>query len=389
MLRLMCLDQLENKRYVRTPPTTSTTTATHRHNNNTVMAASIAGRAIGVIIGIVAYLFVLPLSPILDQTRLAGIVPAMHTFSSFGFSERDIPDLKGKLYVVTGANSGLGFGATKLLVSHGATVVMTCRSVQKCNEAKATIASETKTPESSTIVMELDNASLKSVKQFVRAFRAKDLKINGLILNAGGIVEKFKLTADNLEQMFGVNHLAHFAITKDLLDLMTEPSTIVSVTSIGHFSTVSGGVFLDEKLINDPAQFNPLSSYGQSKLCNILLIKELNRRLGPNKRILANAVHPGAITGNFNKPFMGWSTFLSALDDGLQSIVYWSEEQGALSVVGPAVSPKIIQDNVRGEYFVPIARVSHSSAYANDAELAKKLWEFSERLLAEKGYDKM
>ena len=118
-------------------------------------------------------------------------------------------------------------------------------------------------------------------------------------------------------------------------------------------------------------------------------MKELARRLGPDSNVVCNAVHPGGITGKFNKPIVGNSVFLNALDDTFQAGAYWSEEQGALTVLGPAISPKILGAKISGKYFIPIARPAPCSTYGNDMELAKKLWEFSEGLLKEKGYDAM
>jgi len=194
-------------------------------------------------------------------------------FSAYGFTKKEIPDLKGKVFIVTGANSGLGFGSTLLLAAHGATVVMACRSRERAEEAKQKLLKEEKSikPEQ-LLVMDLDNSSLKSVKGFGRAFRALNLNLDGLILNAGGCRSEFKLTEDGLEETFAVNHLAHFALTNDLLDLLQKApvASVVAVSSVAHYDAYSWGCGLDEATINDKKKFKFWAAYGQSKLANLL-----------------------------------------------------------------------------------------------------------------------
>jgi len=240
--------------------------------------------------------------------------------------------------------------------------------------------------------MELDNNSLLSVKRFANTFKALGTPLNGLILNAGIMFPPFELTKDGIESQFGVNHIAHFALAKDLLEVMkksSSPATVVSVASLAHWFSVDGGTYLKLDQINDVTKFDTMKWYGQSKLANVLFARELTRRLGPNSHIYVNAVHPGAVRGELNRHMVKGNVLLQWIDAMVQALLYWPETEGALTVLAPAVSPKIIKDNIRGRYFVPIGRLDPGSSEARDDQLAGKLWEFSEQILKEKGWDNL
>jgi NAD(P)-dependent dehydrogenase (short-subunit alcohol dehydrogenase family) len=290
------------------------------------MAAAALGAALGWMTVALGYVFIAPISPLLEHfTRLRGIAPVLHLTSAYGFTAKEIPELKGKTFIVTGANSGLGYGSTSLLAQHGAKVIMACRSLERATAAKQKLLAAHKgvSPEQ-LVVLELNNSNLKSVKKFTRDFRALGLRIDGCLLNAGGIASAFELTDDGLERMFGVNHVAHHAMMKELMDLMNLESRIVTVSSVGHYSTFEEGVLLTLEGINDKKRFNAMTSYGQSKLCNILYVKELTRRLGPSSQVYCNSVHPGAVTGQFNAGlYSGTNNFASSLDAAVQKGFYW------------------------------------------------------------------
>jgi NAD(P)-dependent dehydrogenase (short-subunit alcohol dehydrogenase family) len=320
-------------------------------------------------------------------TKFKGTLPLMHLIEPWGFNYKDIPDLTGKTFIVTGANSGLGFGAALELAKHGADVIIAVRSVKKGEEAKKEMGQV----KGSLTVMELDNNSLLSVKRFANAFKALGRPLHGLILNAGIMAPPFELTKDGFESQFGVNHIAHFALTKELLPILekSQPSTIVSVSSLAHWFAPKGGILPDLKAINDPSKYNPHTWYGQSKLANILFVRELNRRIGADKKVFVNAVHPGGVQGNLTRHMVGDNSILKIVDNFTQKLMYWRNQDGALTVLSPAVSPAVVKDNIRGQYFVPIGRPAETSAYASDPKLAQRLWEMTENILKEKGWDSM
>lgn len=353
------------------------------------------GTALGYLIAGIIAASMLPIAFLVDTfTRFTGTLPVFHFGKKYGFDPKDMGDLKGKVYVVTGANSGLGFGSTRLLAAHGAKVCMACRSLVRGEEAKAVIVKESDgvvSPDQ-LVVMALDNSDLKSVKAFATAYRKAETRLDGLLLNAGGVVSECELTKDGVEKMFGVNHLAHHALTIELLDMLEKnptPATVVAVSSVAHYSSVPGSVYLNVKDLNKKENFNAMTYYGQSKLCNLLFVRELSKRLGPTSTVFVNAVHPGAVTGGFNKFLYGESKFFAACDAAIQQVVYWTEAHAALTCVAPLVSPKVFKEKWRGKYLVPIARESGSSVAANDPKLAENLWKFSEDLLREKKWAEM
>ncbi|MEM6929575.1 MAG: oxidoreductase, partial [Myxococcota bacterium] len=186
----------------------------------------------------------------------------------------DIPDQRGRVVVVTGANSGIGLEAARMLAKAGAHVVLACRNPAKAQAARDAIAAEIHG--ASLAVRPLDLADLASVRTFAEAFRDEHDGLDVLVNNAGIMAIPRRETADGFEMQLGTNHLGHFALTGQLLpELLARPgSRIVNVASEAHrigrmdFSDLQG----QESYAAWPA-------YGQSKLANLLFTAELDRRL--------------------------------------------------------------------------------------------------------------
>lgn len=317
-------------------------------------------------------------------TRLRGAFPLLHLFEPKGFTENEIPDLSNKYFIVTGGNSGLGYGTCQMLAQHGGNVILTSRNVKNGEAAKK----EMGVTKGKITVMELDLSDLKSVKNFANEYKKLDLPLHSLILNAGVMAPPFELTKDGIESQFGVNHVAHFALTKDLLPVLesTEHSTVVSVSSLAHWMPVPVGVYLDLKKINDKSNYQPMAWYGQSKLANILFAKELARR---SPKVMVNAAHPGGVQGKLSRYMVAGSELTEKIDSVVQHYLYWTPIEAALTSLRPAVSREIVDKKITGQYFVPIARMDPGSDLARDSDLARKLWDFTEDLLKQKGYDVM
>jgi NAD(P)-dependent dehydrogenase (short-subunit alcohol dehydrogenase family) len=143
----------------------------------------------------------------------------------------DLPNLSGRVIVVTGGNSGIGFHAAAEFANKGASVVLACRSIEKARAAAAQIIATH--PRSSVEVSELDLANLESVRNFARAFRSRHKNLDVLCNNAGVMALPYRRTADGFEMQFGTNHLGHFALTGLLLEslLRTEAARVVTVSS--------------------------------------------------------------------------------------------------------------------------------------------------------------
>jgi NAD(P)-dependent dehydrogenase (short-subunit alcohol dehydrogenase family) len=213
---------------------------------------------------------------------------------SNNWTQQDISDMTGKVVIITGANSGLGLESTKALAAKGATVVMACRNPRKAEAAKAEVLATT--PAARLDVMALDNASLASVRAFADAFKAKYDRLDILLNNAGVMAIPRELTEDGFEMQLGVNHLAHFALTGLLLDVITAtPKSRVHSTSSS--AAFSGVINLDDLM--GEKTYGRWTAYGQSKLANAAFATELNRRLqAAGHDTIANSSHPGLVMTN-------------------------------------------------------------------------------------------
>ena len=370
-------------------------------------------RGVGALAGAVVALAVLGILTlvvihVLDTfTPLAGLAPAMHATAAWGLTLEDVPDLTGKTALVTGCNSGLGFGTAKLLALKGATVVMTCRTKAKGETAKAEMLADERfnhvpggkdAAAKRLIPMELDLTSFANVAKFIDEFKATGMPIHTLIANAGALCTPFSLSTEGIELNMAVNHFAHALLVLGLLDVVKKSSsaTIVMVSSIGHVhaSMHNPPLPLTMDAVNDEKKFNALLRYDETKLANLLFAKELQRRLDAAgvSGVFVNAVHPGGVRGGFHRHMLAnvsnpaLSAVVSFISAFAMKFLYWPEEDAALTNLAPAVTAKAFAGAYRGEYFVPIARVSSPTRVGSDPKLAKELWEFTENVAREKGW---
>ncbi|OLV15606.1 oxidoreductase [Deinococcus marmoris] len=288
------------------------------------------------------------------------------------WSETDMPDQSGKVAIVTGANSGLGYETARALAQHGATVVMACRNAQKAEAAAGRILATG--PRGKVIPMSLDLGDLDSVRAFADDFKGRFERLDLLVNNAGIMVPPQGETAQGFETQFGVNHLGHFALTAQLIDVLnaTPDARVVNLSSIAHRF---GKIEFDD-LNWKGREYKPMPAYGQSKLANLLFTYELQRRLqAAGKTTVAVAAHPGyAATGLQGE----------GMNDGLMGLIAQTQEMGALPSMYAATAPGV----EGGEFFGPsgLAEIAghpqrvESNARSHDAETARQLWKASEEL---------
>ncbi|PPS06688.1 hypothetical protein GOBAR_AA13953 [Gossypium barbadense] len=273
--------------------------------------------------------------------------------------------------IVTGASSGIGVETTRVLALRGVHVVMAVRNADAGRNVKESILKEI--PSAKIDVMELDLSSMASVRKFASQYQSSNLPLNLLINNAGVMATPFMLSQDKIELQFATNHLGHFLLTDLLLETMKRTAResniegrIVNVSSEGHRIAYSEGICFDK--INDESGYYTWYAYGQSKLANILHAKELAQRLKEEEvEITANSLHPGAII----------STNLMrhhAVGQMLGKYFLKNIPQGAATTCYVALNPQV--KGVSGEYFLD-SNIGNPSAKAKDADLAKKLWDFS------------
>jgi NAD(P)-dependent dehydrogenase (short-subunit alcohol dehydrogenase family) len=292
----------------------------------------------------------------------------------WGWSGDDVPDLAGRVAVVTGANRGLGREITGYLAARGARVIMACRDEAAGEAAAAALRAEH--PGATLEVRPLDLASLASVEKFATAL-AGESRLDVLGNNAGLMAVDRGLTAEGFELHMGVNHLGHFALTARLLPLLRETpgSRIVSMSSmVARLGHVDLGDLLWERRPYDRWQ-----AYFQSKLANLLFTFELDRRLrAAGTATAALAAHPGGSRTGLGNEGRSWSNRLNSLWKPLAQ----SAAHGALPFVRAATDPAA----QAGEYYGPQFQVwgppvrERPSRRSRDPELAAALWERSEAL---------
>jgi NAD(P)-dependent dehydrogenase (short-subunit alcohol dehydrogenase family) len=293
------------------------------------------------------------------------------------WTEQNVPDLTGRIAVVTGANTGLGLDTARVLAARGAAVVLAVRNVDKGRAAAATIVG--RHSGAKVTLLPLDLSSLASVREAAARLRSDHDRIDLLVNNAGVMYTPQSSTADGFELQFGTNHLGHFALTGLVLDRMltVDGSRVVTVSSVGHriLSTID---FDDLAFRNG---YNRVAAYGRSKLANLLFTYELERRLRKaGATTSALAAHPGVAATELTRNSPSALRWLAEITSPLLQ----SPLMGALATLRAATDPSA----VGGQYYGPggVAELMghpvlvQSSKRSHDAELQGRLWHASEQL---------
>jgi len=291
----------------------------------------------------------------------------------------DIPSQQGKTILITGANSGLGLEATKVLSSKGAHVVMAVRNLKSGNEAISFIKKEN--ANAKLDLMQLDLSDFASIHKFSEEFHQKYKQLDVLINNAGVMFPaKRELTKQKFEVQFGTNHLGHFLLTGLLLDLLkSTPNSRIAIQSSGQHKAKMGKPDIHFDDLNFDKGYNKFIAYAQSKLANLLFAYELDRQLKANKiDITVVAAHPGYTKTNLTR-HTGF--FVQAI---ITNILAQKVEIGTLPILRAATDPSV----KGGEYFGPTKmnemrgypELVKSSDKSYDKELGGNLWKVSEKL---------
>jgi NAD(P)-dependent dehydrogenase (short-subunit alcohol dehydrogenase family) len=292
--------------------------------------------------------------------------------SNNNWTAESIPDQTGRVVIITGANSGIGYETARALAKKGATVIMACRNQQKGEAAAKQIRNAN--PKGTVEVMQLDLGDLDSVRAFADEFKEQHDRLDLLINNAGIMHPPFGKTTQGFETQFGVNHLGHFALTGLLLDLTmrTPQARIVTVSSGAHRF---GRIDFDD--LNAEKGYRANAAYGRSKLANLLFTYELQRKLeAAGSKAIAVAAHPGWTATNLQQH--------SGLIQFLNRFFAQTPEMGALPTLRAATAP-----DVQGaDYYGPSKRMEmvgypkrvQSNDRSHDAAVAAKLWAVSEEM---------
>ena len=273
--------------------------------------------------------------------------------------------LEGKVAIVTGANSGMGMATVEALSDKGAAVIMLCRNEERGREALLKL---TEKRQRKLDLILCDLGDFESVRNFVAAVKEKYDHIDILVNNAGFISLDRQETKEGLERQFGINHIGHFLLTMELLELMGKGSRIVNVASGAH---KTGKIYFDD--INLKKGFNVVKAYSQSKLANVLFTRELARRVA-DRGITVNCCHPGAVATNIG---IDRDTGFGKTITGLLKPFFQTPMQGARTAIFLASDKSV--ENISGGYFYK-CKIAKSSKRSKDKKLAKKLFELSEEI---------
>jgi NAD(P)-dependent dehydrogenase (short-subunit alcohol dehydrogenase family) len=286
----------------------------------------------------------------------------------------DMPSLAGRVAIVTGANSGLGYETARALAGHGATVIMACRSTERGAAALAQIRSSVLDPDAS--VRPLDLAYLSSVRSFVDDF---DGGLDILVNNAGVMAIPRRETADGFEMQFGTNHLGHFALTGLLMPALLQRPGARVVTVSSQAANI-GRLNFDD--LQGARHYTRWTAYGQAKLANQVFCLELDRRArAAGVDLVSAAAHPGYAATNLQTAAGGFWERLMGLGNAM---VAQSAAAGALPTLYAASAPGI----QGGTYYGPDQiggmrghpRQVKFVRQARSEEAGRRLWEMSEQL---------
>lgn len=293
------------------------------------------------------------------------------------WTAKDIPNQEERIAVITGSSSGIGYETAKELARHKATVILACRNLEKAEQARSHILTDI--PDAKVEFIQLDLASLKSIRQAANEIRSKFKKIDLLVNNAGVMWPDYNLTEDNFELQFGINHLGHFALTGLLLDQMLHVpgSRIVSVSSIDHRQ---GTINFDD--LQSRKKYDRYASYSQSKLANLMFSYELQRQLSSiGAETIAVSAHPGISKSNLLRHANLWYNIVKQT---IGQFIMQSSFMGALPTLRAATDP-----NVKGgEFYGPSGwneyngypKRVESNELSHNVNMQRKLWEVSEKL---------
>jgi NAD(P)-dependent dehydrogenase (short-subunit alcohol dehydrogenase family) len=292
------------------------------------------------------------------------------------FSVDQIGDLTGKVYLVTGGNTGVGFETVKALLQHNGTVYLAARSASKGKEAIEQLKELTG---KEARFLQLDLSDLKSVKDAAREFTSKQSELHVLINNAGVMMPPLdQLTKDGYDLQFGTNVIGHFYLTKLLLPTLlatstgTEPARVVTVAS-------SAGLMINNIDLNTlrdgPARkkLSKTTLYMQSKMGNLVLATELARRYG-DKGLVSASLNPGTLKSDLARHVE------SAAEKLILKAISYPVPMGALSSLYLATTPN--GASLNGKYFIPWVRESKLSKDVLDAQRGKDVWAWLEEQVA-------
>ncbi|KAI1856848.1 uncharacterized protein JN550_013650 [Neoarthrinium moseri] len=316
------------------------------------------------------------------------------------FHPDTLPDLKGKVFIVTGGNSGIGYCTVVRLAEHGAHVYMCARSAEKGISAITNI--KKLNPSANIDLLQMDLMDLASVVAAAKHFLTLETALHGLINNAGIMATPFEMTRDGHEAQWQTNYLAHWILSEHLLPLMLRTAKtlppgsvrIVNLTSSGHLAAPRGGINFKDLSLKDGG---PWTRYGQSKLANILHTKNLHATYGPGSpsarngegEIWVSSVHPGVVETNIATSVEGSGSGMMSVFSVMRMFgLIWPADKGSRTSVFCAASRdmKAEQSGTYLEIFQRFGEPWWQSGAAKDGKLAERLEEWTGKEMRKEGW---
>ncbi|KAL0929726.1 short-chain dehydrogenase protein [Colletotrichum truncatum] len=316
------------------------------------------------------------------------------------FHPESLPDLRGKVFVVTGGNAGIGYYTVAHLAKHGAHVYMCARSPEKGAAAIDNMKKEYPSANIDLLIMDL--MDLSSVVTAANQFLASETVLHGLVNNAGIMATPFEMTKNDHEAQWQTNYLSHWVLTAYLLPVMLRTAKtlppggvrIVNVSSSGHLGAPKGGINFDDLSLSDR---DPWQRYGQSKLANILHTKTLHKMYGPNSpsarngegEIWVSAVHPGLVETNLATSVENSGSLMTIVISLSRMLgLLWSADKGSWSSLFCTASPNMTIEQC-GTYLEIFSRFGEpwwESGAAKDHVLAERLEAWTEEAMKREGW---
>jgi len=295
------------------------------------------------------------------------------------------------LALFAGGNSGIGLETARVLAKAGSIVLIACRSMKNGSEAVATLKAEN--PRANVTAMELDLTSFSSIRQFAAAYKATKNPLHLLFNNAGVMACPKTITSEGLELQFATNHIGHFLLVKELMEVIKasgtvdEPARIVNLSSMVCTMAPDYGIPFDD--LHAKKSYDKMERYSVSKFANVLFTKQLQRNFELERaNVIAVSLHPGVIETNLarhltstwwdNVSFRIMWFFISILINEPTKTI----PQGAATSVYCALAPEVLQHG--GEYFFNCkleTKNVHMHKLHNDVKLAEDLWKISEEIV--------
>ncbi|KAF2851946.1 NAD(P)-binding protein [Plenodomus tracheiphilus IPT5] len=316
------------------------------------------------------------------------------------FHPDTLPDLQGKVFIVTGGNSGIGYYTVAHLAGHGAHVYMCARNLKKGTDAISRI--KEMYPSAQVDLIQVDFMDLSSVVAAAQHFLTLETALHGLVNNAGIMATPLEMTKDGHEAQWQTNYLAHWVFTDHLLQVMLKTSKtlpvgsvrIVNLTSSGHLSAPKGGINFDDPTLKDASVW---ARYGQSKLANILHTKSLHEKYGPDSpgvrngdgEIWTSCVHPGLVETNLADGVSASGFGMTSVFSVLRVIgMIWPADKGSYTSLFCVASQDMKAEQSGGyfEIFKRFGEPTWQSGPAKDVKLAERLEGYTHEVMKKEGW---